>query len=145
MRVEKIRFFNSILRRWNFHLNKMYHVNNFDCMIGKLRMSAQARSQDLERGGGAFLKELEKSKRPWSEFSFFLNQNHTVCSKIETEFLGKPGNLNVFSAQKQVISKKKRSSPKLRLIFRPQSEIWTFFPPKNKWSPKKKGLHRNWD
>ena len=38
------------------------------------------------------------------------------------------------------------SSPKLRLIFRPKSEIQTFFPPKIKWSPKKKkkkGLHQN--
>ena len=60
------------------------------------------------------------------------------------EFLGKLGNSNVFSARKQVISKKKkkkkkkRSWPKLRLIFRPKSKIQTFFPPKNKWSPKKK-------
>ena len=35
-------------------------------------------------------------------------------------------------------SPKKRSSPKLRLIFRPKSEIQTFFPPKIRWSPKKK-------
>ena len=34
--------------------------------------------------------------------------------------------------------KKKRSSPKLRLIFRPKSEIQTFFSPKFRWSPKKK-------
>ena len=39
----------------------------------------------------------------------------------------KLGNSNVFSAQKQVDSKKKRSSPKLRLIFRPKSEILTLF------------------
>ena len=88
----------------------------------------QARSQDLEKGG-AFLKEWEKYKRPWPEFSLFLNQNHTVCPKIEREFLGKLGNSNVFSAQKQVVSKKKkkRSWPKLRLIFRPKSEIQTLF------------------
>ena len=34
--------------------------------------------------------------------------------------------------------KKKRSSPKLGLIFQPKSEIQTFFPPKNRLSPKKK-------
>ena len=33
--------------------------------------------------------------------------------------------------------RKKRSSPKLRLIFRPKSEIQRFFPPKIRWSPKK--------
>ena len=36
------------------------------------------------------------------------------------------GNSNGFSAQKQVTSKKKRSSLKLRRIFRPQSEIPVF-------------------
>ena len=75
-----------------------------------------------------------------------------VCPKFETEFLGKkPGGLqqkkkkvfteigsdfsakigksNNFSAQKQVVSKKKkkRSTPKLSLIFRPKSEIQTLF------------------
>ena len=29
--------------------------------------------------------------------------------------------------------------------FSESSEIPTFFPPKIRWSPKKKGLHRNWD
>ena len=35
-------------------------------------------------------------------------------------------------------SKIRMSSPKLRVIFRPKSEIRTFFPPKFRWSPKKK-------
>ena len=80
-------------------------------------------------GGGAILKKWELCKRPWPEFSLFLNQFHTVCPKLETKFLRKLGNSNVFSAQNQVVSKKKkkkRSSPKLRLIFRPKSEIQTF-------------------
>ena len=123
-----------------------------------LHASKQARSQDLEKEG-AILKEWEKFKRPWPEFSLFLNQFHTVCPKIQTKFLGKLGNLKFFSAQNQVVSKKKKvfaeietdfsaeignskvfsaqnqvvskkkkksSSPKLRLIFRPNSEIQTF-------------------
>ena len=36
-----------------------------------------------------------------------------VFTKIEPEFSAKIGNSNVFSAKKQVVSKKKRSSPKL--------------------------------
>ena len=43
-------------------------------------------------------------------------------------------------------SKIRMSSPKLRVIFGPESEIRTFFPPKIRWSPKKKkkeGFHRN--
>ena len=43
-------------------------------------------------------------------------------------------------------SKIRMSSPKLRVIFRPKSEIQTFFSPKIRLSPKKKkkkGLHQN--
>ena len=35
-------------------------------------------------------------------------------------------------------SKIRMSSPKLRVIFRPNSEIQTFFSPKFRWSPKRK-------
>ena len=44
---------------------------------------------------------------------------------------------------KHKISKIRMSSPKLRVIFRPKSEIQAFFPPKIRCSPKnktKKGL-----
>ena len=39
---------------------------------------------------------------------------------------------------KHKTSKIRMSSPKLRLIFRPKSEIQTFFSPKFRWSPNKK-------
>ena len=106
----------------------------------------QARSQDLEKGG-AILKEWEVCKRPWPEFSLLLNQFHTVCTKIETKFLGNLGNSKLFSAQNQVVSKKKKKpSPILRLNFRPKSQIQSFFSPKIRWSQKKKkGLRRFWD
>ena len=42
-------------------------------------------------------------------------------------FLAKISNSNVFSAQKQVISKKKTSSSKLEGFFCPKSQIQTFF------------------
>ena len=61
-----------------------------------------------------------------------------VCPKFETKFLRKLWNSNVFSVQKRVVSKKKRSLPKLSLIFRPKSEIQTIFLLKNRWSPKNK-------
>ena len=57
-----------------------------------------------------------------------------VFTDFETDFSAEIGNSNVFSAQNQVVS-----SPILRLIFRPKSGIRTFFPPKTRWSPKKKG------
>ena len=55
---------------------------------------------------------LESESRGLSDFGQFL-------LKIETEISAKIGNSNAFLAQKQVISKKKkkkRSSPKLRLV-----------------------------
>ena len=48
-------------------------------------------------------------------------QNSDVFKEIETDFSAEIENSNVISAQNQVVSKKKRSSPKLRLIFRPKS------------------------
>ena len=56
-------------------------------------------------------------------------KNKKVFTEIETDFSAEIGNSNDFSAQNQVISKnekiKKRSSPKLRWIFRPKSQIQT--------------------
>ena len=60
-------------------------------------------------------------------------KNSAVFTEIESEFWAEIGNSNDFSAQIQVISKKKkkkRSSPKLRVIFQPKSEIRMVFPPK---------------
>ena len=45
-------------------------------------------------------------------------KNSDVFTKIESDFSAEIGNSNVFFAQIQVVSKKKkRSSPKLRVIF----------------------------
>ena len=66
-----------------------------------------------------------------------------VFTEIETDFSAKIGNSNVFSAQKQVVSKKhkknkKRSSPKLRLIFDQNRKFKRFFHPKSGGLRKKK-------
>ena len=58
-----------------------------------------------------------------------------VFTEIESDFSAKIGNSNVFSAQKQVVSKKKRSSTKLRLIFGPKSGIQTLFHTKSRHLP----------
>ena len=58
-----------------------------------------------------------------------LSKNSRKARKFKRFFRPKTGGLQ---------KKKKRSSPKLRLIFRPNSEIQTFFQTKNRWSPKKK-------
>ena len=97
-----------------------------------------------KEGGGAFLKEWEKCKQPWPKFSLFLNQNHTVCPKIEREFFGNLGNWNIFSAQNQVVSKKKKKVfTEIETVFWPKSEIQTFFPPKIRWSPNTKNKKRS--
>ena len=111
---QRIVFLNYYGLHFSLNLSLQTNFLTFVCCLF-LGLSIQARSQDLEKGG-------------FFEFSLFLNQNYTVCPKIETEFLGKLGNSNVFSAQKQVVSKKKkrRSSPQLRRILRPKSDIQTF-------------------
>ena len=64
-------------------------------------------------------------------------KNSVVFTKIESDFSPKFKRFlrpNSGGLQK----KKKRSSPKLRVIFRPKSKIQTFFSPEFRWSPKKK-------
>ena len=77
--------------------------------------------------------EIQTFFRPkirWSPKIKKIKKNK-VFTEIETKFSAKIGNSNVFLAQNQVVSKNKitkktRSSPKLRLIFWPKSEIQTF-------------------
>ena len=106
----------------------------------------QARSQDLEKGG-AILKEWEVCKRPWLEFSLALNHFQMVCPKFETKCLGKIGNSKVFSAQNQVISKKKKKKKGLRQnsewFFDRNPKFKRFLRPKSGDLQKKKGLRQN--
>ena len=98
----------------------------------------QARSHDLEKGG-LFWKSKKcandlDSNFHWSWISFRrfvqnLRRNVSQSSEIQSFFPPKVG----WSPKK-----KKRSSPKFRVIFRPKSEFQRFFPPKIRWSPKKK-------
>ena len=78
----------------------------------------------------------------WGVFEAQNLKNSDVFTKIESDFSAEIGNSNVFSPKIRWSPKKKkkekRSSPNLRLIFRPKSEIQTFFSPKIRWSPKKK-------
>ena len=110
------------------------HTQDFEvAVIGATRRVARI----WKRGGRLFWESEKNADDPWPEFWLFLNQFHTVFSKIQTKFLG---NSKVFFRPKSggLQKKKKRSSPKLSPIFRPKSEIQRFFPPKNRWSPKKK-------
>ena len=114
--------------------------------------SRQARSQDLEKGG-LFWKSEKcandlDSNFHWSWISFrrFVRKLRRKFS--ESWFFDRNPKFKGFFPPKIRWSpkkKKKRSSPKLRVIFRPKSEVQRFFPPKIRWSPKKKGLHRNWE
>ena len=117
-------------------------VSNNTCLT-------QARSQDLEKEGGYFERVRSvQATLTWifidlESVSYGLSENWDEMSrkarKFKGFFLPKLGDLQ---------KKKKRSSPKFRVIFRPKSEIQRFFPPKIRWSPKKKkkkGLHQNWD
>ena len=107
--------------------------------FSKLQYVGQARSQDLKKGGGFFEREKKLQTTLTRIFIVLESESHDLSDfgrfilKIETEISAKLGNSNAFSAQKEVISKKKkRSLPKLRQIFRPKSEIQTLFQPKNR-------------
>ena len=87
----------------------------------------QARSQDLEKGGGYF-EIVRKVQTTLTRIFIVLESvshglsgySDEISRKFEGFFRPKSGGLQ---------KKKKRSSPKLRLIFRPKSEIQRFFPP----------------
>ena len=143
--------------------------------VSKTLCTEQARSQDLEKGGGLFWKSENCAKDldpkfhcSWISFTRFvrkLRRNFSESSEIQ----------RYFPPKIRWSPKKKKG---LRLILRPKSEIQTFFPPKIRWPPtkkkkvlteietdfsaeignsnvfsaqnqvvskKKKGLHRNWD
>ena len=71
---------------------------------------------------------------PWISFRRFVrNLRRNVSERSETQTFFPPKIR--WSPKKK---KKKRSSPKFRVIFRPKSKTQTFFPPKIRWSPKKK-------
>ena len=77
------------------------------------------------------ISEILTVFQPKNRWSPNKKKKKKVFTEIETDFPTNIGNSNGFSALKQVVSKtkkqKKRSSPKLRLIFRPKSEILTLF------------------
>ena len=104
-------------------------------------MSAEGRRvARIWKRGGLFWKsekcanDLDSNFHwPWISFRRFvrnLRRNVSERSEIQTFF---PPKIR-WSSKK----KKKRSSPKFRVIFRPKSKIQTFFPPKIRLSPKKK-------
>ena len=98
----------------------------------------QARSQDLKKGGGFFERVRKLQTTLTGIFIVLESESHGLSEnwdgisqktrKFKRFFSLKLGDLPP--------PQKKRSSPKLRRIFRPKSEIQTLFQPKNKWSPK---------
>ena len=57
---------------------------------------------------------------------------------VKCEPVADPENFGGGGGFEAKTSKIRMSSPKLRVIFRPKTEIQTFFLPKIRWSPKKK-------
>ena len=97
------------------------------------------RSQLQERGCKVSARTVQR--RLFTEFGL---KSHKPARKPRlTEGQWRIQKILVGGDLKHKTSKIRMSSPKLRLIFRPKSEIQTFFSPKFRWSPKKKGLHQN--
>ena len=93
-----------------------------------------------------FSAEVRNSKVFTAQNQVFSKKIKKVFTEIESDFSAEnPKFKDFFRSKSGVLLKKKRSSLKLRVIFRPKSEIQRFFPPKIRCYLKKKGLHRNWD
>ena len=78
---------------------------------------------------------------PSFHINFILDFVHCIYRKIHTNVQWRIQKILVGGDNKNFkhkTSKIRMSSLKLRLIFRPKSEIRTFFPPKIRWSPKTK-------
>ena len=99
----------------------------------------QARSQDLKKGGGYF-ERVRKVQTTLTRIFIVLESVSHGLSENWDEISRKARKFKGFFGPKSggLPNQKKRSSPKLRLIFRPKSDIQTFFPPKIRWSSKKK-------
>ena len=72
-----------------------------------LQTSIQARSQDLEKGGGYF-ERVRKVQTTVTRIFIVLESVSHGLSENSAKFLGELGNSKVFSAQNQVVSKKKK-------------------------------------
>ena len=92
---------------------------------------------------GKQICDVSATSQPWKKTLYTVLQNLI----LKGLYLLAVADLENFGGGdfKHKTSKIRMSSPKLRVIFRPKSEIQTFFSPKLRWSPKKKGLHRNWE
>ena len=102
-------------------------------------MLLQARSQDLEKGGGGYFERLRIVQTTLTRIFIVLE---SVLHGL-FEFLGKLGDSKIFSAQNQVVSKKKKRSDETDFSAEIQSS--NVFSAQNQVvsNKKKKGLHRN--
>ena len=100
--------------------------NSHSCAVAKyFTWSIQARSQDLEKGGGYFDRVRKVQTTLTRIFIVLELVSHGLSEtwdEIPRKFKGFFGSKSGGLQKK----KKKRSSPKLGLIFRPISEIQTF-------------------
>ena len=116
-------------------------------------ISLQSRSQDFERGGGFFGSLMQPKtnltqifislKLDWGGFLSKLGdlrkKKEKKCLHRNSKgFSGRNQKFKVFPGRMQVISNKKRSSPKFKGFFRPKLEIQRVFLAEIRWSQKKK-------
>ena len=88
----------------------------------------QARSQDLEKGGGGYFERVRGVQTTLTRFFINLESVSDGLSETWGEMSRKARKFKgFFSPKLGDLKKKKRSSPKFRVIFRPKSEIQRFF------------------
>ena len=108
-------------------------VRSVQTTLTRIFIALESVSHGLHKNWDEICRKARKFKRLFRPKSDGLKKKK-VLTDFETEFSAEISNSKVFFAQNQVVSKKKkqktktkkRSSPILRLIFRPNSEIQTF-------------------
>ena len=127
VRYVLVRKFKSVSTYRTCNIKQTLIVQAYRTFLQKFRRTVQARSQDLEKGGGYF-ERVRKVQKSFTRIFIVLESVSHGLSENSDEISRKKARKfeGFFRPKSGGLQKKKRSSPKLRLIFRPNSKIQTF-------------------
>ena len=118
-------------------LRPLHHGGHFGVVLPSKSLLVPRRVARIWKREG-FFERVRKVQTALTWIFIVLESVSHSLSENWDEISRKARNFKRFFSPKPGGLQKKRSSPKLSLIFRPKTEIQTFFQPKNRWSSKKK-------
>ena len=124
---------------WEWFFGRKSEIQRFFPL--KIRCSPKKKKKVFTEIESDFSAEVRNSKVFTAQNQVFSKKIKKVFTEIESDFSAENPKFKDFFPLKIWCSpkkKRKRSSLKLRVIFRPKSEMQRFFPPKIRCSPKKK-------